>query len=56
MAINGEADQPPLKFGVAVVDMFTGMYAAQAVLAALYERAAHRPGPPRRDGAVRLRR
>ncbi|WP_323122630.1 CaiB/BaiF CoA transferase family protein [Burkholderia alba] len=40
MALNGEADQPPLKFGVAVVDLFTGMYSAQAVLAALYERHA----------------
>lgn len=38
MAINGEADQAPLKFGVAAVDMFTGMYAAQAVLAALFDR------------------
>jgi crotonobetainyl-CoA:carnitine CoA-transferase CaiB-like acyl-CoA transferase len=38
MALNGEADQPPLKFGVAAVDLFTGMYSAQAVLAALYER------------------
>src|SRR5690606_12609202 len=38
MAINGEADQPPLKFGVAAVDMMTGMYAAQAVLAALFRR------------------
>lgn len=38
MAINGEAAQPPLKFGVAVVDMMTGMYAAQAVLAALLRR------------------
>lgn len=38
MAINGEADQDPLKFGVAVVDMMTGMYAAQAVLAALFRR------------------
>jgi len=38
MAINGEADQPPLKFGVAAVDMFTGMYSAQAVLAALFQR------------------
>ncbi len=38
MAINGEASQPPLKFGVAVVDMMTGMYAAQAVLAALFRR------------------
>lgn len=38
MAINGEAGRPPLKFGVAAVDMFTGMYAAQAVLAALFDR------------------
>ena len=38
MAMNGEAGQPPLKFGVAVVDLFTGMYAAQAVMAALIER------------------
>ena len=39
MAINGEAEQPPLKFGVAAVDMMTGMYAAQAVLAALFRRS-----------------
>ncbi|MBN3813780.1 CaiB/BaiF CoA-transferase family protein [Paraburkholderia sp. Ac-20347] len=38
MALNGEADRPPLKFGVAAVDLFTGMYSAQAMLAALYER------------------
>ena len=38
MAMNGEPTQSPLKFGVAVVDLFTGMYASQAVLAALYER------------------
>lgn len=38
MAMNGEASQPPLKFGVAIVDFFTGMYAAQAVMAALIER------------------
>ncbi|MFC1457051.1 CaiB/BaiF CoA transferase family protein [Microvirga arabica] len=38
MALNGEADQPPLKFGIAAVDLFTGQYAAQAVLAALVER------------------
>nr|WP_265919863.1 CoA transferase [Cupriavidus nantongensis] len=38
MALNGEATQPPLKFGVAVVDLMTGMYAAQAVLAALFRR------------------
>ncbi|MGF6372941.1 crotonobetainyl-CoA:carnitine CoA-transferase CaiB-like acyl-CoA transferase [Paraburkholderia sp. RAU6.4a] len=38
MGMNGEANQPPLKFGVAVVDLFTGMYSAQAILAALYQR------------------
>jgi crotonobetainyl-CoA:carnitine CoA-transferase CaiB-like acyl-CoA transferase len=38
MALNGEPSQPPLKFGVAAVDMMTGMYAAQGVLAALYDR------------------
>ena len=38
MALNGEPTQPPLKFGIAAVDMMTGMYAAQGVLAALYER------------------
>jgi crotonobetainyl-CoA:carnitine CoA-transferase CaiB-like acyl-CoA transferase len=38
MAMNGNPDQPPLKFGVAAVDMFTGMYAAQAILAALFDR------------------
>ena len=38
MALNGEANTPPLKFGVAVVDLVTGMNSAQAVLAALFRR------------------
>lgn len=38
MALNGEAERPPLKFGLAAVDLFTGQYAAQALLAALYKR------------------
>lgn len=38
MSFNGEAEGPPLKFGIAVVDLMTGMYAAQAILAALYQR------------------
>lgn len=38
MATNGEYGQGPLKFGVAAVDMFTGMYSAQAILAALFSR------------------
>ena len=38
MAMNGEAGRPPLKFGIAAVDLFTGMYAAQAIMAVLLER------------------
>ncbi|AVO49826.1 CoA transferase [Melaminivora suipulveris] len=38
MALNGDASMPPLKFGIAIVDLMTGMYAAQAVLAALLRR------------------
>ncbi len=38
LAINGQADQPPLKSGVAVVDMFTGIHSAQAMLAAWFQR------------------
>jgi crotonobetainyl-CoA:carnitine CoA-transferase CaiB-like acyl-CoA transferase len=38
MSINGTPEIPPVKFGVAVVDMVTGMYASQAILAALYKR------------------
>jgi len=38
MAMNGEEGQGPLKFGIAAVDLMTGMASAQAVLAALYQR------------------
>lgn len=38
MAINGDADRPPVRVGIAVADLFTGMFAAQAVLAALIAR------------------
>ena len=38
MALNGDASMPPRKFGVAVVDLMTGMYSAQAILAALLRR------------------
>ena len=57
MALNGAADMPPLKFGVAVVDMMTGMYAAQAVLAALFRRdrvadAIHPSNPAKTQGQL----
>ncbi len=42
MSINGGKDEPPVRVGVAVADLFTGMTAAQAVLAALI--AAERDG------------
>lgn len=38
MNTNGTEGEEPLKAGVAVVDLFTGMYTAQAVLAALLAR------------------
>ena len=38
MSITGEADGEPVKVGVAVTDVLTGMYAATAVLAALVHR------------------
>jgi len=44
MNINGEPTQPPLKFGIAVVDMMTGMYSAQAILAALFRRERTKKG------------
>ena len=53
MAMNGEASQPPLKFGVAIVDFFTGMYAAQAVMAALMS-AVERKRTSRSTVVVRL--
>jgi crotonobetainyl-CoA:carnitine CoA-transferase CaiB-like acyl-CoA transferase len=35
MSITGEADGEPMKAGVAVVDLFAGLYASNAILAAL---------------------
>jgi crotonobetainyl-CoA:carnitine CoA-transferase CaiB-like acyl-CoA transferase len=38
MSINGEADGPPLRVGLPVVDMVTGLHAALGVMMALHER------------------
>jgi len=38
MSITGEKDGPPRRMGVAMVDLTTGMNAAAAILAALYQR------------------
>ncbi|HEX4846999.1 MAG TPA: CaiB/BaiF CoA-transferase family protein [Novosphingobium sp.] len=42
MSVTGEADGPPLKVGVAMADLATGMYATVSILAAL--RHAERTG------------
>ncbi len=39
MSITGEPDGPPLKVGVAMIDVLTGAHAAAAILAALVGRA-----------------
>lgn len=38
MSITGEPEGEPMKVGVAVADLFTGMYAVQAILAAIIAR------------------
>lgn len=38
MAMTGEANGPPLKLGVAWIDVLTGVHAATGILAALHER------------------
>ncbi|MEM2158094.1 MAG: CaiB/BaiF CoA-transferase family protein [Sulfolobales archaeon] len=37
MDLTGEPDRPPVKFGVPIADIITGMYAVIAVLSALYK-------------------
>lgn len=38
MDITGEADGPPMKVGTSIADLVTGLYASQAVMAALAQR------------------
>ncbi|RKQ85209.1 crotonobetainyl-CoA:carnitine CoA-transferase CaiB-like acyl-CoA transferase [Mycolicibacterium mucogenicum 261Sha1.1M5] len=38
MSINGESAGPPLKVGVPIVDMVTGLYAVSGIMFALHER------------------
>ncbi len=44
MDITGEPDREPQKVGVAVVDVFTGVYTSTAILAALHGRTASGKG------------
>jgi crotonobetainyl-CoA:carnitine CoA-transferase CaiB-like acyl-CoA transferase len=53
--LTGEADRPPVRPGVTVADYLTGVFAAEAALAALYRRDAtprrSQSGPARRGEA-----
>ncbi len=40
MSVTGEPDGQPMKAGVAIADIFTGVYATTAILAALHQRKA----------------
>jgi formyl-CoA transferase len=42
MSITGEPEGAPMKVGVAISDVLTGLYAAASVLAGLYANLAHR--------------
>ena len=44
MSITGEPDGAPMKVGVAITDVITGLYAAASVLAGLYARGKGRGG------------
>ena len=44
MSITGETDGAPMKVGVAITDVITGLYAAASVLAGLYGRGKGRGG------------
>ena len=44
MSVTGAPDGQPQKVGVAVTDIFTGVYAATAILAALHQRGASGEG------------
>ncbi len=49
--LTGEADRPPVRPGVTVADYLTGVFAAEAALAALYRRDAGRAADGKRaDG------
>ena len=50
---DGEPGGGPMRVGVAVADLFTGMYTCVAILAALYRRERTRRGRAHRHGAVR---
>lgn len=50
--LTGEPDRPPVRPGVTVADYLTGVFAAEAALAALYRRDAGRHGGSGRGAVV----
>jgi crotonobetainyl-CoA:carnitine CoA-transferase CaiB-like acyl-CoA transferase len=44
MSLTGEPDREPIKMAIGYVDIFTGLYATSAILAALHARAASGKG------------
>ena len=44
MSITGEANRPPVRVGVSLVDMGSGMWSVIGLLAALFERSKHGQG------------
>src|SRR5580658_9702977 len=50
--LTGETDRPPVRPGVTVADYLTGVFAAEAALAALYRRDATPRGRPRPASAA----
>ena len=55
MSITGDPDGQPQRAGIAVTDLFTGVYSVAGILAALHQRQRHGQGPAYRHGAARLR-
>jgi crotonobetainyl-CoA:carnitine CoA-transferase CaiB-like acyl-CoA transferase len=49
MSITGEEDRPPVRVGVAMADLASGMYATQSILAALFRREFADDGGDRID-------
>ncbi len=44
LSLNGEEGRPPIKFGVPIADIVSGMYADISILSALYERTVSGKG------------
>ncbi len=55
MSVNGDPSTGPLRLGIPMVDLGTGLYAAIGILMALHERTRSGRGPVRGRHAARLR-